>query len=91
MLTIRQKMKGLLEQDKWNSLELSSELSIEERVVFHHLEHVKRSLKGKRLVVDPYVCQGCGYVFRKRNRLDRPGRCPKCRGSHIMMATFSIK
>jgi len=89
--TIRQQLLELLEQGEWNSIEISKELSIEEREVFSHLEHVKKSLKSRKLHIDPYQCLSCNYLFKKRNRLDRPGRCPKCRESHIRMALFSLR
>ncbi len=91
MKTVRQRLKELLCFREWNSLELSQELSIQEREVFAHLEHVKKSLRQGKLVVDPYACLDCDYIFRKRVRFDRPGRCPSCKGSHIRMASFSIK
>jgi hypothetical protein len=88
--TIRRRLIELLEQEAWTSLDLSRELSIQEREVFSHLEHVKKTLGGQKLVVRPYRCLSCDYVFRKRDRLDRPGRCPKCRQSHIGLAEFSL-
>ncbi len=90
MATIRQQLVALLEQGEWSSIDLSKELSIEERDVFTHLEHVKKSLKDRKLTIDPYQCLSCNYSFKKRNRLDRPGRCPQCKGSHIRMALFSL-
>lgn len=71
-------------------MELSAELSVEEAEVYSHLEHVRRSLSGEKLKVIPYRCLSCGYVFKKRDRLDRPGRCPRCKESHIGVAGFAI-
>jgi len=91
MGTLRQQMKELLRTGCWSSMELSQELSIQEREVFSHLEHVRKSLRKERLSIKPYCCQSCGYEFKKRKRFDRPGRCPVCRESHIKMALFSIE
>jgi predicted Zn-ribbon and HTH transcriptional regulator len=91
MKTIRQQLKELLSEGEWNSIELSQELSIQEREIFDHLEHVKRSLGNTKLIISPYCCLDCDYLFRNRSRLDRPGRCPKCKGSHIRMASYSIR
>lgn len=88
--TVRQRLQELLRQGQWNSLDLSRELSVQEREIFDHLQHVKKSLRGEQLVVTPYSCQTCEYLFKSRDRLDRPGRCPKCWGTHIRMAEFSI-
>lgn len=89
MATIRQQLRALLSQGTWTSLELSAELHVSEKDIFDHLEHLQKSL-GTTLIATPYACQSCNYVFRKRRRLDRPGRCPRCRQSHIRMARFSL-
>jgi transcriptional regulator len=89
-LTIRQRLKEILQQGEWTSLDLSKELSIEEKEVFAHLRHVGKSLGAQKLVIRPYQCLNCSYLFKKRERYDRPGRCPKCRATHIRLATFSL-
>lgn len=90
MKTIRQALADLLRQGEWSSIELSQELSIEEREIFPHLTHIQKSLRGEKLLVSPYTCQKCGYAFVKRTRLTRPGKCPQCKATHIRMALFSI-
>ena len=92
MPTIREQIIELLKEEQHNGIELSQYLSIQEKEVYEHLDHVSRSIKreGLKIEVDPYHCLDCGYSFKKRNRFDRPGRCPECKGSHIRMATFKI-
>jgi len=94
MTTKRQQIIELLKQGRWTSLELSAQLHISERDVFDHLEHVKKTLSNSHLagsiIASPYACLSCGYVFKKRSKFDRPGRCPQCRQSHIRMAEFSL-
>lgn len=88
----RQQIMDLLHQEELTTLEISQAVGVAEREVPFHLEHVSRSLakQGKKLVIEPYACLGCGYIFRDRKRLQRPGRCPRCKASHIKMATFTI-
>lgn len=83
---------NLLAQSNINAMDISRSVSIREREVYEHLEHISRSLatSGRKLHVDPYVCLGCGYVFKDRHRFKRPGRCPRCKGGHIQMATYRI-
>jgi predicted Zn-ribbon and HTH transcriptional regulator len=73
--------------------ELSTEVRVREREVFNHLVHIQKSLEksGRSLVVAPARCLKCGFVFAKRERLTRPGRCPSCRGTHIEEPRFSIR
>ena len=90
--TVRQQIISLLSEDGYTSLDLSQLVHIPEKEVADHLNHINRSLhsQGKKLKVDPYECMSCGYQFKKRDRFDRPGKCPKCKGSHIQLAFYSI-
>ncbi|MDD2388125.1 MAG: transcriptional regulator [Desulfobacterales bacterium] len=93
MGTLRQKMADLLAQEVMNARDLSQALSITEKEVYDHLTHLEQSLKRqkKKLIVIPYQCLECGYAFRNRKRLTRPGRCPHCREGHIQEALYHIE
>ncbi len=81
--TLRETLKRLLRAAPLSVRELSAQLGLPEKAVLSHLHHLQRSLKGERLVVEPAVCRQCGFVFRKRERLSKPGRCPRCKGENI--------
>jgi predicted Zn-ribbon and HTH transcriptional regulator len=72
--------------------EISGYVGIPEKEVYGHLEHIQRSLNksGNKFVVIPAACKRCGFVFKKRGRLKKPGRCPVCRGESIEEPLFSI-
>jgi predicted Zn-ribbon and HTH transcriptional regulator len=91
--TVRQQIVALLSEEELTSLDLSQLVRIPEKEVADHLTHIHRSLhsQGKKLKVEPYHCMACGYQFKKRDRFNRPGRCPSCKGSHIRMALYRIK
>jgi len=44
-----------------------------------------------RLVVVPAQCERCGFAFRKRGRLKRPGKCPLCRSESVQEPLFSVE
>jgi predicted Zn-ribbon and HTH transcriptional regulator len=90
--TIRQKIVLLLKEKDMTALDLSRSLGIREREVYEHLAHIGRTLaaKGYRLVVPPFACLGCGYMFRDRGRYTRPGRCPRCKGTHLQSPTYRL-
>jgi predicted Zn-ribbon and HTH transcriptional regulator len=48
------------------------------------LAHLLRSLRhtGYRAVIEPARCRHCGFQFGK-NKLHKPGKCPKCRQTWI--------
>ena len=92
MPTVRQKIIEILSLHEMDALVLSRETGVSEKEVYDHLVHIARSLaaKGKRLKVQPSRCLLCDYVFENRKRFTRPGRCPRCKSSHLHNPVFSI-
>jgi len=93
MTTLRQDMIELLRGEELDAIELSQQLSIPEKEVYDHLPHLARTLAAshEKLIISPYLCLICNYSFTGRSRFDRPGRCPRCKNSHIRMATYTIR
>jgi predicted Zn-ribbon and HTH transcriptional regulator len=92
MQTIRQKIIDLLSRQEMGVRQLSGQVGIQEKEVIEHLSHIARSLavRGKKLTIRPAECLLCGYVFEKRQRFTRPGRCPRCKKSHLQGPGFYI-
>jgi len=93
MQTVRKAMMALLEKDVLDARALSGALKLREKEVYPHLAHIQRSLKArkKRLVITPYLCRLCGFVFKDRQKLHPPGRCPQCKQGSIEQALFRIE
>jgi transcriptional regulator len=92
MDTVRKQMGDLLAQSPLTARQISQTLGISERDVFEHLPFVARSVmtKGRKLVALPFSCMSCGFSFRDRKRLDRPGRCPRCKSGHVEEPRYHI-
>lgn len=92
MSTIRQSIIVLLQDQELSARELSQVIGIREKEVYEHLTHIARSatVKGK-LKIQPAVCRDCGFEFRKRDRLNPPGRCFRCRSESVIPPRFRIK
>jgi len=90
--TIRQALADVLRAGPASARELSQQVGIPERAVAEHLAHLARSLPahGEHLTVIPPACLVCGYSFPDRQRLSRPSRCPRCRGTHLAEPRFRI-
>ncbi len=96
MSTRRERIMELLENTEQplnaqfirNRLEIESELT-----VYEDLEHIAKSLKnaGKQLLIQPAVCNKCGFVFRARETIHRPKKCPKCNSEWISQPAFIIR
>ncbi len=72
---------------------LSQAAGLSERDVLDHLRHLQKSLKAqkRRLVMMPATCIDCHFIFQKRERLARPGKCPICRSTHLSGPHFSLE
>lgn len=91
MFTTRQAIKELLLEQSLSTLELSQRLSLPEKEVLAHLGHIARAPgPGWRFEITAAVCKGCGFVFKKRERLTIPSRCPLCRGESIRRPCFAL-
>ena len=91
MSTPRQAMKELLLAAPFSSLELSKRLSLAEKEVLEHLAHIARAPgSGYHFHLIPAVCKHCGFIFKKRDRLTRPTRCPLCQHQSISRPRFAL-
>jgi predicted Zn-ribbon and HTH transcriptional regulator len=92
MRTIRQEITDLLNDDEMDARQLSRAVGIKEKEVYEHLAHISRSLtaRGGKIAMRPSECLKCGYVFKDRRRFTRPGRCPRCRESHLTNPFYRI-
>ncbi|MFZ5448649.1 MAG: transcriptional regulator [Thermodesulfobacteriota bacterium] len=89
--TPRQAMKELLAEQPCSSLELSQILSLPEKEVLEHLSHLARAPgPGLQFQIIPAVCKHCGFIFKKRDRLTRPSRCPVCQHESITRPQFAL-
>jgi predicted Zn-ribbon and HTH transcriptional regulator len=90
--TIRREIISVLEGRTLSAKDISAEVRISEKEVYEHLEHIQKSLTKKEhhLTVFPAECEKCGFVFKKRERLKKPGKCPVCKSEKIREPLFSV-
>jgi transcriptional regulator len=90
--TIRQSIIHALEGGLQSAKDISGMVGIPEKDVAGHLEHIRTSLHrtGRVFHVQPAACVKCGFLFEKRERLTKPGKCPVCRSGSIHAPSFSI-
>lgn len=91
--TLRQKMFLLLQKERQDARSLSQQLKIPEKEVSAHMTHVAISARqrGQKLRIISSECFKCGFSFKHRNRLTKPSRCPRCRGTHISAPAFEVR
>jgi len=91
-MTKRQEIFQFLKQADFSARELSKAIGIREKEVYDHLKHIEKSAKSKKIKfkIVAAQCVSCGYTFKKRERLTRPGRCPICKKEQIDPPRFQI-
>lgn len=89
--TKRQQIIDRLEQGPATVSDLAALLELRVVEVVEHLEHICRSLRERKLVVEPAECTGCGMVFTNRSRFTAPSRCPRCRSERTTEPVLRIR
>ena len=91
--TVRRAIHDALVEEPLTAHELSFRVGVPERDVAEHLESIERSAKrhGERFIVEPARCAECEFVFRKRERLKAPSRCPVCKSERIHPPSFRLE
>jgi len=84
---------SILEQQSVTAKEISLCVKVSEKEIYEHIDHIRKSKKRDKfkLIITPGRCKKCGFAFKKRERLTKPGRCPLCHGESLEEPTFTIK
>lgn len=91
--TVRQEIISVLERNTLSAKEISGIVRASEKEVYEHLAHIQKTVskQGDKLKIVPAECNKCGFEFKKRERLKKPGKCPVCRSETIREPLFSIE
>lgn len=91
-LTVRQRIIIELENGLMTVRDLSKAIRVSEKEIMGHMEHVAQSLQTpRRLIIEPSICNKCGFIFSERRRFSSPSRCPQCRHEGISQPIFRIE
>src|SRR4030042_3979058 len=90
--TIRQKIISVIEGRTLSARDISTDVRVSEKEIYEHLEHIQKTINKSyhNFIVTPSKCKKCGFEFRKRDKLKKPGKCPVCRSELIQEPLFSI-
>lgn len=89
--TLRKEIITLLETQTLSARDLSSLVRIPEKETYEHLEHIQKTTNKReyKLTILPAKCLKCGFSFKKREKLRKPGKCPVCKSGHIQPPRFT--
>ena len=88
----RKDLIGLLHDQPASLNELALQLGVRQKVVEDDLHHLIKSLRhmSHHIKISPATCRKCGFVFQK-DKLHKPGKCPRCNGTWISDPLISIE
>jgi len=91
--TVRQEITAILSGQPLSPRDISAAVHISVKEVYEHLEHIQKSLNKQKhhLTITPAECKKCGFIFKKRGKLKKPGKCPVCRSESIEEPLFSLR
>ena len=91
--TVRKGILSALEGETLSVKDISCAVRISEKEVYDHLLHIQKTINkgGTTLILIPAECRKCGFKFRKREKLKKPGKCPLCRAEAIQEPLYSIR
>ncbi len=91
--TVRKEIISVLRGQALSAREISGEIHISEKEALNNLQYIQKTLIKEKihLKIIPAECRKCGFIFKKRERFKKPGKCPICRGEMIKEPLFSVK
>ena len=62
------------------------------RDLIHDIESINYSLKneGKSIKIIPAQCIKCGFLFKSRDEIKIPTKCPKCKSERIIWPSIYL-
>jgi hypothetical protein len=84
---LRDQLRRELARGWRTARDLSGAVRLSEKAVYEHLEHLRRS-DPDAFEIDPAACLACEFTFASRRRINKPGRCPRCRAERIEPPRF---
>lgn len=92
--TPRQRIADLLTLAPMTTQQIAAVVKMSERQVEDHLGHIMKTVardRSVKFVLHPSACKDCDFVFRDRNRITRPSRCPRCRSELLTDPRYSVE
>ncbi|MBS3102003.1 transcriptional regulator [Candidatus Woesearchaeota archaeon] len=89
-MTRREEIIEILSKEEKSAQELANYFQIELSEIIQDLEHIKYSIKPRKLAMKHALCKKCGFVFKERSKVKKPSKCPRCKSEWITPQVFSI-
>ena len=88
----RKDLIGILKSQPTSLNDLALMLKMDKKDLEEDLKHLIRSLRTgpENVTVTPACCRKCGFAFHN-DKLHKPGKCPRCKGTWISEPVIGIE
>lgn len=90
-MTRRKDIEDILSKNRISLQEIANMFRVELKEILEDIEHIKKSIRPKKLVMFPAQCRNCGFIFKERTKIKTPSKCPRCKHERIQASLFTIK
>lgn len=90
-MTRRIEIEDILSKNNISLQDIANIYRVELKEILEDVDHIKKSIKPKKLVMTPAQCRNCGFIFKERSKIKTPSKCPRCRHERIKACLFTIK
>jgi transcriptional regulator len=90
-MTRREDIIEILGKEERSAQQLANEFQVELFEILVDLDHIKYSIKPRKLVITPAQCKKCCFKFEERSNVKKPSKCPKCNSELIIAPLFKIE
>ena len=90
-MTRREEIIEILGKEEKSAQELANQFRVELFEILEDLNHIRYSIKPRKLIMKPAQCKKCGFKFEERSKVKKPGKCPICKSEWILAARFRIE
>ncbi|MBI2124529.1 transcriptional regulator, partial [Candidatus Pacearchaeota archaeon] len=87
----RQDIIRILEKQETTAQYLANIFETTLKEILEDLEHIEKSIKPKKLKEVPAYCKSCNFMFKEREKISKPSKCPRCRSEWIEAQMFYIE
>ena len=90
-MTRRQQIIEILQQNRQTAQQLANYFQCTLKEIIEDLQHIDKSIKPKKLKINPAYCKSCNFIFKERSKISKPSKCPRCKSEWIEAQMFLIK
>ncbi len=90
-MTRRQQIIEILQENRQTAQQLANYFQTTLKEIIEDLQHIQKSIKPKKLKINPAYCKKCNFVFKERDKISKPSKCPRCKSEWIEAQMFEIE